>query len=234
MKGCLYLVPTTLGDNDPADVIPVKVLAVIKSLRFFIVENEKTARAFLKRCDISYSQQELNIVELDKHNPSTGIKEFLSPLHDGNDVGLLSEAGVPAVADPGSLVVAAAHKAGIQVKPLTGPSSILLALMGSGLNGQSFRFHGYIPAEKTARIKTLKQLEKDAGTFSQTQIFIETPYRNNPLLKDIIENCNPELRLCLAVNMTLADESVRTLTVREWKQQIPDLNKKPCVFCIGY
>lgn len=229
----LYLVPNTLGEYPPSVVLSENTLSIIRNLDTFIVENSKSARAFLKACEILKPQNELTILELDKHNPDEDLSHYLKPLQSGVNTGLLSEAGVPAVADPGARIVKRAHALGIRVVPLTGPSSILLALMASGLDGQRFSFHGYLPIDKQERIRFLQHLEKDSIQFSRTQIFIETPYRNNQLLKDLCEILKPEMRICIAVNITLPDENIRTLTVKEWRKSSPDLHKKPVVFCIG-
>lgn len=232
-KGILYLLPCTLGDTDPLLVIPLPVIETIRGLDSFIVENSKSARAFLKKCAIETPQSELVIKEIDKHNPGQDVKSLMEELMAGNNTGLLSEAGLPAVADPGSSVVKYAHQQGIKVVPLSGPSSILLALIGSGMNGQHFCFNGYLPVDSAERIKTLQRLERETMQTGKTQIFIETPYRNNSLLKDITANLNPALRLCIAASVTLPDEMIRTLTIREWKKNLPELHKIPVVFCLG-
>jgi 16S rRNA (cytidine1402-2'-O)-methyltransferase len=226
----LYLIPTGLSDASPETYLTESVLQVVRKLKVFIVENEKSARAFLKACKIESPQSELIIFELDKHDAKQNINGFLDHLKKGIATGLLSEAGCPAVADPGARVVAAAHKANIKVKPFIGPSSILLALMASGMEGQRFCFHGYIPIDRAERIKTLQQFERNAQQRNETQIFIEAPYRNNPLLKDILSNCNPETKLCIAVNIDTPSESIKTMRVHEWKKQIPELHKMPVVF----
>lgn len=229
----LYLIPCGLStDTAPEMYLSASTLDIIRKLKVFIVENEKSARAFLKQCAIETPQAELTFFELDKHDPKQNINSFLDPLKNKIPTGLLSEAGCPAVADPGSRVVAAAHKANIKVKPLIGPSSILLALMASGLDGQRFCFHGYLPIDRSERIKTLQQLERSAQQRKETQIFIETPYRNNPMLKDILSACNNETRLCIASNIDTDQESIRTLRIQEWKKQIPELQKIPVVFLI--
>ena len=229
----LYLIPCGLSTDTPPEMyLSASTLDIIRKLKVFIVENEKSARAFLKQCAIETPQAELTIFELDKHDPKQNINSFLDPLKNKIPTGLLSEAGCPAVADPGARVVAAAHKANIKVKPLIGPSSILLALMASGLDGQRFCFHGYLPIDRSERIKTLQQLEKAAQQRNETQIFIEAPYRNNPMLKDLLTACNNETRLCIASNIDTDQESIRTLRVQEWKKQIPELHKIPVVFLI--
>jgi 16S rRNA (cytidine1402-2'-O)-methyltransferase len=232
-KGILYLVPCTLGDTDPLLVIPLPVIETIRGLNSFIVENSKSARAFLKMCAITTPQSDLIIKEIDKHDPHQDVKSLMEQIIAGNDTGLLSEAGLPAIADPGSSIVKYAHQHGIKVMPLSGPSSVLLALIGSGMNGQQFCFNGYLPIDNTERIKALQRLERETMQTGKTQIFIETPYRNNNLLKDITANLNPALRLCIAANVTLPDEMIRTLTIREWKKNLPELHKIPVVFCLG-
>jgi 16S rRNA (cytidine1402-2'-O)-methyltransferase len=232
-EGILYLIPCTLGEYPPTQVLPVPVLELIRTLDTFIVENSKSARAFLKACEIPTPQNQLQIFEIDKHDDSQDVSDFISLLVQGKNAGLISEAGVPAVADPGAKIVKLAHQKKIKVVPLTGPSSLLLALMASGMDGQRFTFHGYLPFDKAERIKMLQRLEKDALQYSQTQLFIETPYRNNNLLKDICDTLQPHTRLCVAVNLTLPDEKVITLSIRDWKKQSVDLHKKPTVFLIG-
>ncbi|MEP7265542.1 MAG: SAM-dependent methyltransferase, partial [Bacteroidota bacterium] len=203
MKGSLYIIPVLLGGDNVADLIPQGTLNTIRPLKHFIVENSKSARQFLKLAEITTPQQDLIIQEIDKHSDSIPYEKYIKPALEGNDIGLLSEAGVPAVADPGAGFVLAAHRAGIKVVPLTGPSSLLLALMSSGLNGQSFCFHGYLPVQRDERILKLRQLEKEAQYKKQTQLFIETPYRNNQLVKDIIETLSDTTKLCIACNISL-------------------------------
>jgi 16S rRNA (cytidine1402-2'-O)-methyltransferase len=231
-KGILYIIPCTLGGNETDHVIPQDVKRIIASLEYFIVENEKSARYFLKSLDAGIIQPQLKINVLNKHDEKKDIRNFLGPLLEGYNIGLLSEAGCPGVADPGALVVDLAHINKIKVVPLTGPSSILLALMASGLNGQSFCFHGYLPVEKTQRKAMLKKLEKESLTKKQTQIFIETPYRNMPLVNDIVEVCEPATLLCVAADITLETEMIKTHSIGEWKKMIPDINKRPAVFLL--
>lgn len=231
-KGNLYIIPVLLGDDNINELLPQGTLDHLRHLRHFIVEKEKSARQFLKLAGIPFLQSELSIQEIDKHDDQLNYDVFLKPLLEGNDVGLLSEAGAPAVADPGALVVAASHRNGIKTIPLVGPSSILLALMACGLNGQSFCFHGYLPIDKAERIKKIKLIEKDAQVRKQTQLFIETPYRNNTLLKDLMESLSPDTKLCIASNITLADEMIATKKIHQWRTQMPDLNKKPTVFLL--
>lgn len=228
--GILYLIPTTLGTATVEAVLPPAVIQQIKLLDEFIVENSKSARQFLKACAIEIPQSQLIIHELDKHNSSVFEKVFFENLLKGKNVGLMSEAGCPAVADPGAHIVAEAHRRNIKVVPLTGPSSILLSLMASGLNGQQFAFLGYLPKEREERKTFIKKIEKESIQKRQTQIFIETPYRNNSMLNDLLNTCNNETRLCIAADITLETESVKTKRVFDWKKNIPDLHKKFVVF----
>lgn len=230
----LYLIPSTIGTEDPETILPPATLEVIRSLHYFIVENEKTARAFLKACKITIAQADLVIVELDKHDPRQDMNKMLKPAKNGFPIGLLSEAGCPAVADPGSKVVANAHRLGIPVKPLVGPSSILLALMASGLEGQRFIFHGYLPIDKPERIKAITKIEKDSMQWNVTQIFIEAPYRNNSMMKDLLSTCNPDSRLCVATDLHTETQDIRMMHVRDWKKQIPELHKRATVFLLLY
>jgi 16S rRNA (cytidine1402-2'-O)-methyltransferase len=231
-KGKLYLIPSLLSEDNP-DVIPPETLRIIYSLNNFIVEDEKTARHFLKAIRYPMPLQELNLSVLNEHTEVQKIPDLLIPAGAGNNMGLISEAGCPAVADPGSELVAAAHEKKIEVVPLTGPSSILLALMASGLNGQNFSFQGYLPKERLARIRALKEMERQIISKNQTQIFIETPYRNQHVLEDILENCSPGLRVCLAAALTSAKQSVHTDSISNWKRHIPDIHKIPVVFLLG-
>lgn len=229
----LYLIPSTLGAEDVSGFLPEGTLTIIRSLRYFIVEDAKTARAFLKTCNIPTPQAELDIRVLDKHDPRQDLNDLLYGLLNGNDVGVLSEAGCPGVADPGAKIVAEAHRRGFTVKPLTGPSSLLLALMASGLEGQRFCFHGYLPIDKGERMKKIQRLEEYARGRKETQLFIEAPYRNNQLMTDLLQYLSGETRLCIAADITTADESIRTLKVKDWKKQKPELHKRPVVFLIG-
>ena len=229
-SGILYLLPSSLGNENVTVFLPEHVIAVIKTLDEFIVENEKTARQFLKTCNITIPQSQLIIHELNKHSDRFTDDYFLDGLLKGKNIGLLSEAGCPGVADPGAEVVAAAHKKNIKVVPLVGPSSLLLALMASGLNGQQFAFNGYFPKEKNERIAVLKKLETESQRKNCTQIFIETPYRNNQLLADMLSSLSGETKICLAADVTLPSEFIKTKTVTQWKRDLPDLNKRPCVF----
>ena len=230
-NGNLYIIPVLLGGENISELIPQGTIDIAKRLKHFIVENEKSARKFLKLAGVP-NQGELQISELDKHADDINFQELLLAAKDGNDIGLLSEAGAPAVADPGAAVVNAAHQLKIKVIPLAGPSSILMALMASGLNGQSFCFHGYLPIDKDERFKKLKLIERDAQVRNQTQLFIETPYRNNQLLKDLITLLPGNMKLCVAVNISLPEEYILTQTISNWKKKLPDLHKQPCVFLI--
>ncbi len=231
-KGILYLVPALLGDSAPELVIPPAVRERVQALEYFVAENAKSARAYLKRLGTAKPLQELSIGILDEHTPEAAVPELAAPLRDGHDLGVLSEAGCPGVADPGAMLVLYAHRHGIRVVPLTGPSSILLALMASGLNGQSFAFHGYLPVPDAARTKALRELEQQSRRSKQTQIFIETPYRNMKLLEAILEVCAPDTLLCLAVDVTLAGEAICTQSVAKWRTGVPRLERRPCVFLL--
>jgi len=230
--GKLHLIPTTLGDNDPMQVLPISVKHFIDSTDYFIVENEKTARKFIKRISPEKSQQELKLVPLNKHTSTEALSGYLQPCVDGFDVGVISEAGCPGVADPGAEMAALAHQKGIQVVPMVGPSSILLALMASGMNGQSFAFNGYLPIDKAEKKKALKQLEKRSLDLGQSQIFMETPYRNDKLLKDLLSYLQPHTRLTVAADITLAQEFIKTKTVQQWKSTSVDLHKRPTIFVL--
>ncbi|MDE1207383.1 SAM-dependent methyltransferase [Tenacibaculum larymnensis] len=232
MKGKLYLIPTTLGDTEPLEVMPLSVKKVVEQLDYFIVENEKSARRFIKRITPTKSQPSLELMLLDKYSDDLETKNYLDACEKGISVGLLSEAGVPAVADPGASIVKLAHQKGIQVVPLVGPSSILLAIMASGMNGQSFAFNGYLPIDKSDRKKAIKDLEKLSKEKNQSQLFIETPYRNEKMLDDLRATLSPDTRVCVACDITLPTEYIKTLTVKEWKHVKTDLHKRPAIFII--
>lgn len=233
LDAALYLLPVTLGDTPTDQVLPPYNAEVIRRIRHFIVEDLRSARRFLKQVDRSIVIDELTFYPLNKHTSPAEVAGYLRPLQEGMPMGVLSEAGCPAVADPGADVVALAQAKGLKVVPLVGPSSILLAVMASGFNGQSFAFQGYLPVEPGERVKRLKALESRAYAEDQTQLFIETPYRNDKMLADILQHCRPQTRLCIAANLTCPDEYIRTLTVREWKQhRLPDLTKVPCIFLL--
>lgn len=231
-KGKLYLIPTRLGDNAPLEVLPISIKKIIELVDDYIVENEKTARRFIKKVSASKSQPSLKISLLNKFTDPRELPSFLDACLEGKPVGLLSEAGCPGIADPGADVVKIAHEKDIQVVPLVGPSSILLALMSSGMNGQSFAFNGYLPIDKSERKSTLKRLEKLSFSQDQTQIFIETPYRNNKMLEDICNTLQPNTRLCIACDITLPTEYIKTKSVNEWKHNTEDLHKRPSIFII--
>jgi len=231
-KPALYLIPTLLGDTPVSEVIPPYNIEVASQLKYFIVENTRTARRFLKRCDPGIDINGLTFFELNKHTNPSQIASFLKPLAAGESMGVLSEAGCPAVADPGADVVAIAQREGYPVVPLVGPSSLLMALMGSGFNGQSFSFHGYLPIDPGERAKQLKRLEALAYSDDQTQLFIETPYRNQKLAEEILRQCKPKTRLCIAMNLSLPDAYLVTRTIKAWEGKLPDMHKKPAVFLI--
>lgn len=228
--GTLFLIPTNLAEPFTAGaILPPDVIDTTRRLRHFIAENAKTARAFLKQVGTTCPIQEISIVEMDKHG-DRNVDALLAPLLSGHDVGLVSEAGAPAVADPGARVVAAAHAAGIRVTPLVGPSSILLGLMGSGLNGQRFAFQGYLPQDKPARVKAITEFERESRQKNMTQIFIETPYRNQSLFADLVSTLAPATRLCVAINLTAAAEKIETATVQEWRKREPNMERAPALF----
>lgn len=230
--GKLYLIPTRLGDNPPLEVLPLSIKKIIEQIDDYIVENEKSARRFINRVSPGKSQGSLKLMLLNKYTQEHELDHFLDDCKAGKNMGLLSEAGCPAIADPGSDIVKLAHEHGIQVVPLVGPSSIILALMSSGMNGQSFAFNGYLPIEQGERKAALKRLEKLSSDHNQTQIFIETPYRNNKILEDICAILHPETRVCVACDLTLPTEYIKTATVNDWKHIKVDLHKRPAIFVI--
>lgn len=232
MQAALYLIPVTLGDTGHRRVLPEYNRDIVRSIRHFIVENVRTARRFLKKADPAIVIDELTFYELNKHTASDAVAGYLTPLAKDEPVGVISEAGCPAIADPGADVVAIAQRKGYKVIPLVGPSSILLSVMASGFNGQSFAFHGYLPIDAAQRTATIKKLEERVYTENQTQLFIETPYRNGKLLEELIRTCRPSTRLCIASNVTCADEFICTRPVKEWNGHMPDLDKKPTIFLI--
>ncbi len=231
-KGKLYLIPTTLGDNAPLEVLPISVKKVIEDVTIFIVENEKSARRFIKKISPKKSQPSLELFLLNKFTQAIELPEFLTPCIAGKDVGLLSEAGCPGVADPGAEIVKLAHEKDIQVVPLVGPSSILMAIMSSGLNGQSFAFNGYLPIDKNERKKEIKRLERLSFEQNQSQIFIETPYRNNKMLEDICTSVSADTNVCVACDITLQTEFIKTLPAKIWAKKNVDLHKRPTIFII--
>ena len=229
-KGKLFLIPTLLADGRVDSVLPEGTLSVIRGLAYFIVEEIRTARRFLIKAGITRTIDELTFLVFNEHSATTDLNEYLEFARSGHDIGLLSEAGVPCVADPGSRIVTAAHELAIRVVPLTGPSSILLALMASGFNGQNFAFSGYLPTDKLLRIKKIKELEKLILEKDQTQIFIETPYRNLQLFEALISVCRPDTLLCIAADISGDSEFIRSQTVATWKNQRPNIHKKPAIF----
>jgi 16S rRNA (cytidine1402-2'-O)-methyltransferase len=231
-KGKLYLIPSPLGENDPYEVIPGPVLKSLEGFRTFVVEEVRTARRYLSRAGLKGRIESLEFHELNEHTDQATIEGYLKLFDDGNDVALISEAGLPAVADPGAQLVALAHRHGIEVVPQVGPSSLMLALMASGLNGQSFAFCGYIPAKTEERRSRLRTLEKVSSQLKQTQIIIETPYRNDSLFSDILSVCNGSTRVCIAADITLPEAFIKTRKVSEWKKEKLVIGKRPCVFLI--
>ena len=231
-KGILYLIPTVLAEDTAAAVIPPQVVNTVANLDYFLVENARTARRFVKTISPEKVIEQLQFTVVDKDTPAGEVKKALQPILDGKDGGVISEAGCPGIADPGAELAKYAHQFGIKVVPLVGPSAILLALMGSGFNGQSFAFHGYIPIDKKKRFQAIRNLEGEMLKRDQTQIFMETPYRNNQMLTDLMSTLSPGTRLCIAANITAPDELLQTKTVAEWKQKLPDLHKIPAVFLI--
>lgn len=232
--GKLFLIPTFLSDHNGADSLPSVNNLIISGLNYFVVENIRSARRFLRSVGYKKDFNEVLFYELNEHTKPDEVPTFLKPLVTGENMGLISEAGTPCIADPGADIVLLAHQANIRVVPLTGPNSILLALMASGLNGQQFTFHGYLPIEKNERNKFIRTIEKDALSSGRTQIFIETPYRNNQLFEALINNCNPGMKLCVACQINTSEEFIRTLTIKEWNKQVPDLHKKPTVYLINF
>jgi 16S rRNA (cytidine1402-2'-O)-methyltransferase len=231
-SGTLYLIPVPLADGVAAKSFTPYLTDTINSIKEFIVENEKTARKFLKEAGLQKPQSELIIHDYGKHSRDKDSEDFFKGLLAGEDVGLMSEAGCPGVADPGAEIVDKAHRLGIKVVPLVGPSSILLALMASGFNGQSFTFHGYLPIDKGERGKKIKELESLAERLNQTQLFIETPFRNNSMLDEILKSAKPETRLCIACDLTSATEFIEMKSIAGWRKQIPDLHKRPAIFLL--
>jgi 16S rRNA (cytidine1402-2'-O)-methyltransferase len=232
-NGTLYLIPVPLAEDASAKSFTPYLEKTINHIHEYIVENSKTARRFLKEAGLTIPQSELIVHDYGKHKRDGSLQDFFGGLFNGKDVGLMSEAGCPGVADPGSEIVAYAHANGVKVVPLVGPSSILLALMASGFNGQSFTFHGYLPIDKVQRSTKIKELENAADRKSQTQIFIETPFRNNQMLEEILRTCKPETRLCIGCDLTSEDEFVQTKSIKNWRISAPDLHKKPSIFLIG-
>ena len=232
MIGKLYLIPTTLGETEPLEVMPLSVKKVVEQIDYYIVENEKSARKFIKKISPKKSQPSLNLMLLDKYAEDIETARYLDICREGVNVGLLSEAGVPAVADPGASIVKMAHQNNIQVVPLVGPSSILMAMMSSGMNGQNFAFNGYLPIDKSDKKKAIKELERLSKDKNQSQIFIETPYRNEKMFADLKSTLTPTTFLCIAVDITLPSEFIKSMTIKDWKHNQPNLHKKPAIFII--
>ena len=232
MTGKLYLIPTSLGDGAPLETIPISIKKIIESIDVYIVENEKSARRFIKAVSSGKSQSSLTLFTLNKFTDPLEIPLYLEECYKGNNIGLLSDAGCPAVADPGAEVVKIAHEKNIKTIPLVGPSSILLAMMSSGMNGQNFAFNGYLPIEKVERKSKMKQLEKRSFDENQSQLFIETPYRNNSVLEDLHKTLNSDTKICVACDLTLPTEYIKTQTAKQWKHSKLDFHKRPAIFII--
>jgi 16S rRNA (cytidine1402-2'-O)-methyltransferase len=231
--GILHLIPVTLGDDTTARlVLPQSTRAVLTALDYFIVENAKSARAFLKSAGHPVALQRLTMEEFDKNGTPARAELLLQPLRTGRSAGVLSEAGAPAIADPGALLVAAAHRLGLRVVPHIGPSAVLLALMASGFNGQRFAFHGYLPVNQAECRKEITRLERESRMHGTTQVFIETPYRNDTLVKTVLESCEGVTRLCIASNLTLPSETVRSMAIAQWKNRPPQIGRRPSVFLL--
>ncbi|WP_103071481.1 SAM-dependent methyltransferase [Aquimarina sediminis] len=231
-KGKLYLIPTRLGDDVPLEVLPISIKKVLEQVNHYIVENEKPARRFIKKVSPSKSQRSIILNTVNKYTDPSEIPDYLTPCLNGESIGLLSDAGCPGIADPGAEVVRIAHEKGIPVTPLVGPSSILLAMMSSGMNGQNFTFNGYLPIDKNERKSTIKRLEKTSLEKNQSQIFIETPYRNDKMFEDLKSILNTNTRLCIACDITLTTEFIVTKTIEEWKKAEIDLHKRPTIYII--
>ena len=232
MEPALYLIPVTLGETPINNVLPQYNSEIISGIRHFIVEDIRSARRFLRKVDSQFDIDGSQFYELNKHTAPEAVSGYLKPLQAGLPVGVISEAGCPAVADPGADVVAIAQRKGLKVVPLVGPSSIILSVMASGFNGQSFAFNGYLPVKPDERAKALRKLEQRVYNENQTQIFIETPYRNGKMVEDILVHCRPQTKLCIAANLTCEGEYAKTRTLKEWKGKLPDLSKIPCIFLL--
>jgi len=228
----LYLIPCSLGETNFDRILPANNTQIVTELKHFIVEDIRSARRFLKKANPQIVIDELTFYVLNQHTTAAEISTFIKPMHVGNDMGVISEAGCPAIADPGADVVAIAQSQGFKVVPLVGPSSILLALMASGFNGQSFAFNGYLPVQPADRVKALKKLENRIYSENQSQLFIETPYRNMKMAEEILSSCQPTTKLCIAADITLETEFIVTKTVKAWKGNVPDLNKRPTIFIL--
>jgi len=231
-KGKFYLLPSPLSESPAEKVLPAYIPEVIRDLRYFIVEEIRTARRFLKKVNPEIKLNETQFLVYNEHSGTSDLSQYMEPLAAGNDVGLLSEAGLPCIADPGSAIVNLAHSSGYTVIPLTGPSSIFLALMASGFPGQNFAFHGYLPVNRNERSKKIREMERAASALDQVQIFIETPYRNMQVFEALLATCRAETRICIAAGLTGASEKIMQKSVREWKEMLPDIHRKPVVFLL--
>lgn len=231
-KGTLYLIPCPLSENAPMEVLPITVKKAMESIMHYVVENEKVARRFIKKIHPKKPQNELQLFPLNKFTDPVETLHYLDPIAEGHNMGILSDAGCPGVADPGAAIVAMAHQKNIKVIPLVGPSSILLGIMASGMNGQSFAFNGYLPIENHARKRAIKKFEKRSSDFDQTQLFIETPYRNNQLLKDFLQNLHPDCQLSISCDLNHPEAYIKTMAVKGWKKVKIDLHKRPAVFSL--
>lgn len=231
-KGILYLIPNPIGDNSPFEVLPISVKKIVEELKYFIVENEKIARRFIKKIIPGKNQEELVLFPLNKFTTQEELNSYIRPCLDGISMGLLSDAGCPGIADPGAVIVSKAHKLGITVKPHIGPSSIILAMMSSGMNGQNFAFNGYLPVDKKQRTQSLIKYQRHSYKEEQAQLFIETPYRSDTLFAEMIKVLDPNTRLCVACDLSLPSEYIKTQSVLEWKKSRPYLNKRPCIFIL--
>ena len=232
MQAALYLIPVTLGDTDIDRVLPNHNRTIIAGISHYVVENIRSARRFLRKSNPDIVIDDLTFYTLDEHTRPEEIASFLAPLRDGKPVGIISEAGCPAIADPGADLVAIAQREGLPVVPLVGPSSILMSLMASGFNGQSFAFNGYLPVEPAERTRKIKQLEQRAYSEDQTQIFIETPYRNHKMIEELVRTCRPTTRLCVACDISCEGEEIHTRTIAQWKKAKYDIQKRPAIFLI--
>lgn len=232
MKGRIYLIPVTLGGDDHTAVIPATTTEIMLRLRHFVVEDIKSARRYLRRADRTFPIDSSVFYELNEHTAEADIEQYLDPVHRGHDLGLMSEAGLPGIADPGAMLISHAHRQQITVTPLSGPSSIIMALISSGLNGQNFSFNGYLPVKPGERALRLREIERRAHE-GYSQIFMETPYRNQKTLESVITTCSNDTMLCIACDITLSTEWIKTMRVSDWKKDIPDLNKRLAVFILG-
>lgn len=232
MTASLYLIPVTLAETSINKVLPSYNEEIILDIKYFIVENIRSARRFLKKTNPTINIDELTFFELNKHTNKNQIDQYLKPISEGKSIGIISEAGCPAIADPGADIVAIAQRNNIKVVPLVGPSSIIMSLMASGFNGQSFVFHGYLPFDNEERSKRIRLIEQRIYTEDQTQLFIETPYRNTKLVQELIKICRPSTKLCIAMDITSEDEFIKTLPIKNWEKALPDMSKKPCIFLI--